>query len=184
MNPYARRLEAQSLVHRLCDLKPSAGSTVLVAIDGCGGSGKSTLAAYLTGEIPNAVIVHTDDFASWDNPIDWWPRLREQVLEPLARDETARYQRYDWGERRLMEWHEVVAPVVILEGVSSTRREFLPYLAFTIFVTCPREVRLRRGLERDGDGALPLWEQWMAAENAYLEEHRPMERAHVVISGN
>ncbi len=164
-------------------LTPSAGSTIVVAIDGCGGAGKSTLAASLALQLPESVVVHTDDFASWDNPVDWWPRLLEQVLRPLSRGEAGRYQRYDWVERTLAEWHSVEAPILILEGVTATRREFRPFLAYRVWVECPREVRLQRGLERDGAEAEAQWLEWMRAEDAYCEEHRLREGADVVLSG-
>jgi ABC-type proline/glycine betaine transport system ATPase subunit len=47
---------------------------VIVAVDGFSGAGKSTLAGRLS-QLVGATIVHTDDFAAWDNPLDWWPRL-------------------------------------------------------------------------------------------------------------
>ena len=56
----------------------------LVAVDGPGGAGKSTFAKELSEAAGAAPVVHTDDFAAADNPIDWWPRLLEQVIEPLA----------------------------------------------------------------------------------------------------
>ncbi|MDB5160983.1 MAG: putative uridine kinase, partial [Candidatus Saccharibacteria bacterium] len=38
----------------------------IIAIDGHGGAGKSTLAENLSREL-GAEIIHTDDFATWDN---------------------------------------------------------------------------------------------------------------------
>ncbi len=168
----------------IASLPPSAGSTIIVGLDGGGGAGKSTLAARLAEQIPGSHIVQTDDFASWDNPTDWWPRLIEQVLEPLSRGETARYQRYDWVERRLSEWVEFEAKIVILEGVTALRREFRPFLAYGIWVDCPAELRLSRGLERDGQSMAAQWETWMAAEFQYAADHRPREFANLVIAGN
>ena len=155
----------------------------VVAIDGPGGAGKSTLAALVAQDL-DAQVVCTDDFASWDQPLEWWPRLIEQVLEPLSRNESGRFQRYDWAARQLAEWHEVpVAPFVILEGVSSSRAAFGPYLAFRVWVSTSRQERLRRGLERDGREALPLWREWMAREDDYIAAERPEQRADLVVSG-
>lgn len=156
----------------------------VIAIDGPGGAGKSTLAAKISMALGDAPIIHTDDFASWENPLNWWPRLIEQVLEPLSANWPARYQRYDWITKQLAEWHDV-QPVqfIVLEGVSASREAFRPYLAFSIWVDTPRDERLRRGLERDGEDARGLWEQWMAEEDRYVEREDPVKNADVVVSG-
>ena len=171
------------LAERILRLAPSAGKTVVVGIDGCGGAGKSTLAANLAALLPGASIVHTDDFAGWDTPVDWWPRLVDQVLAPLSRGEVGLYQRYDWDLRQLAEWHQVNSPIVIVEGVTATREEFRHFLAYSIWVDCPRELRLRRGLERDGREAEPLWREWMAAEDRYCQAQHPRDRADLIVSG-
>jgi hypothetical protein len=41
-------------------------------------------------------LVHTDVFASADNPLNWWPRMIDQVLEPLRAGTAARYRGCDW----------------------------------------------------------------------------------------
>jgi uridine kinase len=72
---------------------------------------------------------------------------------------------------------------VIVEGVTASREAFRRYLAYAIWVETPRELRLARGLERDGEAKRPLWEQWMAAEDAYVERERPQEHADAVLAG-
>ena len=71
-----------------------------------------------------------------------------------------------------------------MEGVSASRSEFRPYLSFSIYIETDRDLRLKRGLERDGEAALPLWQQWMAEEDEYLLRDQPQEYTDVVISGN
>ena len=116
-------------------------SVRLVAIDGPGGSGKSTFASRLSAAAGDAPVIHTDDFASADNPINWWPRLLEQVITPLANGEPAHYQRYDWPSESLAEWHTVApVPIIIIEGVSSARSEWSNHLSFVIWIETPREV--------------------------------------------
>ena len=68
-------------------------STKIVAIDGRGGAGKSSLAERLAQELGGAQILRTDDFASWENPLDWWPRLIEEALEPLSRNQLLQLSR-------------------------------------------------------------------------------------------
>ncbi|MEX2268521.1 MAG: aminodeoxychorismate synthase [Acidimicrobiia bacterium] len=162
----------------------SAQGTRLVAVDGCGGAGKSTFAERLARACDGAPIVATDHFASWDNPIDWWPRLLEEVIEPLSVGRAARYQWYDWEQRTIGGWREVEPePVVIIEGVSSSRSEWVDRLAFIIWVETPRALRLDRGLQRDGEGARALWMMWMQAEDAYVARDAPTERADVIVDG-
>jgi aminoglycoside 6'-N-acetyltransferase len=54
--------------------------------------------------------------------LNWWPRVIEQVLQPLALNQAARYQRYDWDREKLAEWH-VLSPAayLVLAGVSASR---------------------------------------------------------------
>ena len=159
--------------------------TRIIAIDGCGGAGKTTFAASLAGSLDHCPIIHTDDFASWDHPVDWYPRLIEQVLEPLRQNHVAHYQKFDWQANQLGQW-ETLEPcyVMILEGVSASRSEFRRYLSFSIYIETNRELRLKRGIERDGEEMLPLWQQWMAEEDEYVLRDRPQEYADIVISGN
>jgi uridine kinase len=157
--------------------------TRLVAVDGPGGAGKSSLARWLAQEL-DAPVVHTDDFASWEDPVDWWPQLVELALEPLAAGRPARYRPSRWGgeERPPV----VIEPVdiVIVEGVTASREAFQPYLAYSIWIETPRELRLQRGLERDGADARAQWERWMDAEDRYIERERPAARANLVLCGD
>jgi uridine kinase len=160
------------------------GSVRLVAIDGPGGAGKSLLADRLAGYLGDAPIVHTDDFASWDEPINWWHRLEADVLRPLERGQPVRYQAYDWVRRQLGEWRELRASeVVLLEGVSSSRRAVADRLALAVWVETPREIRLARGIARDGEAMRPQWQKWMAEEDAHYARDRTKARADLIIAG-
>jgi uridine kinase len=128
-------------------------------------------------------VAHTDDFASWEDPVEWWPRCIAELLEPLARGEAARYEVSAWNG--IARPPVVIHPAerVILEGVSASRAAFQPYLFYSIWIETPRELRLQRGLERDGEHMREQWLAWMAAEDAYVERERPRERADVVVRG-
>jgi hypothetical protein len=49
-------------------------------------------------------MVPTDDFAVWNEPLDWWPRMLTEVIEPLADGRPARYQRRDFATGALLDW--------------------------------------------------------------------------------
>src|SRR3954447_13966577 len=87
------------LALRIGGLEPRLGAVRLVAVDGPGGAGKSVFSERLSGALGGAPVVHTDDFASWENPLDWWDLLEGLCLSPLSLGQMARYRRYDWGAR-------------------------------------------------------------------------------------
>jgi len=163
---------------------PGRMRTRVIAVDGPGGAGKSSFAEHLAVALGGCQIVHTDDFASWDNPIDWWPELIEKVLDPLARGEGGQFRRSAWTPEMARELIEVVpAEFMLLEGVTASREAFRPYLTYTIWIEADRDVRLRRGLERDGEEARTRWETWIAEEDDYRARERPDVRADLVVSG-
>jgi uridine kinase len=168
---------------RIRRCEPPAGvQLVVVAVDGCGGAGKSTFAARL-GDALGAPVVSTDEFASWSHPIDWYPRVVAELLTPLAEGRAATYRRSEWGGGESIVVTVEPAPIVILEGVSSSRHAFDDYLTFRIWIETHRDERLRRGLERDGEHMRDQWLEWMADEDAYVAREDPRSRADVVISG-
>ncbi len=158
--------------------------TRVIAVDGLGGAGKSSFADHLAAALGGAEIVHTDDFATWDNPIDWWPEVVRHVLVPLAKNQAVRFQRSQWASEE-RSWVEVQpADFTILEGVTASRDAFRPYLAYSIWIEAPHALRLRRGLKRDGDDARKQWEMWMVEEDDYVATERPHERADLIVRGD
>jgi uridine kinase len=165
--------------------KPENFPIKIVAIDGHGGAGKSVFAAKLAKTL-NAEILQTDNFASWDNPINWWPNLIKEVFEPIkAGAKILNYRRSKWTANHNPEpvSNQPVTPIMILEGVSSARREFRPYITYAIWVETPRELCLKRGIDRDGEKMRKQWEEWLAEEDAYIARDNPREYVDIEISG-
>ena len=182
-----------SLQKLLESTSPKLGNTLLIAIDGRGGSGKTTLAALLMKRF-NAQLIQTDDFASWDNLYDWGSLITERVFEPIKNGATTlNYPRSKWWENHQPEpvVDQPVTKIMILEGVSSLRKEFRDYISIGIFVDTPREICLKRGMERDINNdtgkteaeITALWEKWAADEDKYIEREQPQEYADIVIDG-
>ena len=173
------------LVARLQDVERDA-RPLLVAIDGRGGAGKSTLAEGLAARLDDAVVVPVDDFGDAEL-FPWWDRarFRRDVLDPILAARPARYRPNDWEHGGLGAWRDVGLPrVLILEGVASLHPDLDVAWDLAVWVECPREVRLARGIARDGEGARSQWEDvWMPAEERYIAEHRPDLRADVTIAG-
>ena len=152
---------------------------VLVGIGGHGGAGKSTLAEL----IPDAQIVSTDEF--WDGHGFDIERLAREVVEPLARGEAARFASYDWvaGEPRGSRLVDA-AGVIVIEGVCALHRKLRDAYALRVWVEAPYELRLARGVARDGEQARSTWvDVWMPSEERYVEADDPVSCAHLVVDG-
>lgn len=166
----------------------------IVGIDGRGGSGKSTLGRALAAQ-HGGVVVELDDFyrPSWERhvpPLQHGgnydlPRVRAQVLDPLLAGAAARYQRYDWDEDALAEWHDISAGgLVIVEGTYALSYGLRDAYDVRIWVEAPYELRLARGVARDGEAARERWTgEWMPAEDAYVAAQDPVAVADLVVDG-
>ncbi|MDJ1132428.1 uridine kinase family protein [Streptomyces iconiensis] len=175
-------LSAEALSSRLTALPPSCGPVRLVGVDGHAGSGKTTLAALLSAELGGVPVLHLDDLAAHDVLFDWTDRLADQVLAPLGRGESARYEVYDWVERaRTSEAVLPPAPVVLVEGVGAGRAALRPYLACLLWMDVPCGEAWRRGQERDGPAQRAFWEGWIPAERAHFARDPSRPYAHWLV---
>ncbi len=160
-------------------------ATALVGIDGPSGSGKSTLAQQVSA-LSAAPVVEVDDFWTWGDSDQWWDCFVRSVLVPLADGRDARYRARDWlrDEAGVPSgpWTVVpAAPVVVVEGVTCTRRAVQHVYALRVWVDAPPDERRRRGLHRDGAAAAALWEEWIAVESAFFSDDRTASRAELVV---
>ena len=168
------------------DVLAAPGPVRLVAVDGPAGSGKSTEAARLSRRLGRAPVIDLDDFFAWRDLEGWWPRFEAEVADPLLAGRPAAWGVRDWrgdpdgsstrGVRTAPPW-----PVVVLDGVSSSRAAIAPRLALRVWVEAPREERLRRGLARDGEAEREHWLAWQAMEDAFFAADATRERADVVV---
>jgi uridine kinase len=173
-------VDARVVLEHVAAAGESRAEPLLVGIGGHGGAGKSTLAAL----IPGAQIVSTDEF--WNGSGFDIERLGRDVVLPLARAERARFASYDWaaGEAR---GSRVVHPagVIVIEGVCALHRSLRDAYAVRVWVEAPYEVRLARGVERDGEAARSTWvDVWMPSEERYVAEDDPVSCAHIVVDGS
>jgi len=171
-------MDARRVLELVAAASPQRGFT-LVGIDGRGGAGKSTLAAL----IPSATVISTDEF--WDGEGFDVGRLREDVFEPLLAGRDAHFASWDWEALRLGDKRTVTPTgVVVIEGVCALHRTFRNDYDVRVWVEAPYEVRLARGVARDGKAARGTWvERWMPMEDRYVEQDDPVSCADVVVDG-
>jgi uridine kinase len=181
-------LKYGDLAAEIWQMPPELGHTRLIAVDGPSGAGKTTFALRLA-KVLDVPVVHTDDLLDgWDDQFTFWDRLERRVLNPLRRGERAAYQRYQWHLGKFAGPPLVVepAPAVLLEGVSSARREIRPELSLAVFVAAPPELRWRRALARDGDDSVAFrayLERWRAAEDRHFAEDGTAAAADLIVDG-
>ncbi|MBM7771339.1 energy-coupling factor transporter ATP-binding protein EcfA2 [Actinokineospora baliensis] len=165
---------------------PRLGGVRLVVVDGPSGSGKSTYAARLSALLPDSLLISTDDFATWDDPVGWWPRLERGVFHPLGSGRPGRYRRTRWvnGVAEPGDWVEVPVPTTLLiEGVSSGRRSITPALSALIWCELPDPVeRLERAVARDGAASRAELVRWQAFESGWYPVDGAATRASITVT--
>jgi uridine kinase len=165
------------------------GATRLVCVDGPAGSGKTTFAAALVEALQQeglgTSLVHMDDvYDGWGGLRHAGPLLLREVVGPLARGTAGHYHRYDWLSDRYAEAHEVPpVDVLVVEGVGSAHLGYADRVSVLVWVEAPDDVRLRRGLARDGEELRERWLRWMAEEAALHADERTRDRADVLVDG-
>ena len=171
-------VDARPVLDLIAGASPGRGFA-LVGIGGRGGAGKSTLAAL----VPGAQVVSTDEF--WDGNGFDLTRLRKEVFDVLLAGQPATFASWDWAGRRPGREHTVEPRgVVVVEGVCALHRMFRDDYDVRVWVEAPYDVRLARGIERDGEEARETWvERWMPTEDRYVERDDPVSCAHVVVDG-
>lgn len=114
-------------------------------------------------------MLHLDDIATHEELFGWTTRLLAEVIEPLARGETALYAPYDWRARRFGPPRALPpAPVLLVEGVGAGRRALRPHLARLLWMELPSQESWARGRLRDGAEQREFWAGWVAAERAHF----------------
>jgi len=159
----------------------------IIGIDGPAGSGKSTLARAISAET-GAPVIEIDDFLTWTSLEVWWPRFVAEILDPLAAGRDLEYGARDWwgdrdGDSLLPEPKRVRwSPLVVVEGVSVTRRAAAERYALRVWLEADPEVRLARGIARDGEDQRRQWLAWQSLEAEFFRADDTRARADIIIA--
>ena len=157
------------------------GSGRLICIDGPAGAGKTTLAEQIAGPT-GARVVHMDDlYPGWNGLFDVEPEVLGLLL-PLAAGNTGHYRRYDWTAQEYRETHHVdPVPLLVLEGVGSGNRAWRHLVTTLVWVGASADVRLARGLARDGEAVREEWLAWMRDEDRLFAREMTRDAADLVV---
>jgi uridine kinase len=164
----------------------------VIALDGIGTSGKTTLAAEL-GRRLEAELVHMDDyFLPFEKRSETrmkgvmanieWERLEREILRNIG-ESSVFSPVYDcrsgfYGPARKYD----LSKTVVIEGVSSLRRELRGYYNLRLLLRISPEERLLRIEKRDPEWKRRKWrDEWIPFEDAYFSAHRPEDTADFII---
>ena len=183
---------AVDVMERVLAHPPTLGHGRLVCVDGPAGSGKTTLGAALRRAARDLLaadgsvsLLHMDNvYAGWGGLETGMATVATSVVEPLRHGRPGRYRRFDWHAMAFAEEH-VVHPVdvLVVEGVGSGAAAYDDAITSLVWVDTPSDVRLDRGIARDGERLRKHWLVWREAEDAMFARERTRERADVVVDG-
>jgi len=175
---------AGHLLELLDSRPPTLGRGRLLCVDGPAGAGKTTLADAVTALEPGTTVVHVDDL------LDGWlglPTVAQAVdalLRPLARGESGSYRRYDWELGRFAETVPVEpAPLLVLEGCGAGSRAYADLATLIVWVSAPTDLRVTRGVERDGEALRAHQARWLVDEAELFAREGTRARADVEVDG-
>ena len=187
---WERRVDdiAELLVWSALGQTPTLGAGRMICVDGRAGSGKTTLGHALRRagqEVGTVRLLHMDDlYEGWGGLAEVGGRIRRDLVAPLREGRAGGYHRYDWYRSAFAEWCPVEpVDLLVVEGVGSADSSYDDAITSLVWVEAPRELRVARGVGRDGEAVLPQWQRWMEDEEALFARERTRARADAVVDG-
>lgn len=176
----------------------SVNAPFVVGIDGLSGAGKTTFVKELERELKKecpVTVIHLDDHIvkaerRYNTGYEQWYEYYslQWDIEMLI---ASLFQNIHDAEEITLPFYEKpmdsitykkikLEPIILIEGVFLQRNEWIKYYDFTIFLDCPKELRYKRILKRDGfyEGMIDKYKRrYWPAEEYYLIYEKPMEQA-------
>lgn len=174
---------ARRVVDRVLAAAPTLGPGRLVCIDGPAGSGKTTLAAAVESAAGSAHVVHCDELLEGWTGLPGLAATVADLLAPLAAGRPSRWTRWDWVADQWAESHPVEpGGLLVLEGVGSWSPQVADLVGVLVWVEAGPDLRLDRGMTRDGEGMREHWLRWQVDEEALHRALRTRDHADLLLT--
>lgn len=107
------------------------------------------------------------------------------MLNPVQQGQPGHYQKYNWDTDQLDQWVDVDADMpLVVEGLGILSPQIRSFFDVVFVVTCPKDVRLSRGVQRDGEAMRKQWTDiWMPNEDRYFALRPIHQHADFVLDG-
>ncbi|MBJ8105747.1 MULTISPECIES: kinase [Bacillus cereus group] len=183
-------------------IKEHKDERFILGVDGLSRSGKTTLVKELEEDMKKSGIpfhiFHIDDhiternkryntgFAEWYEyynlqwDIEWLQQNLFQKLQSNMQLELP-YYHDETDTCEMKEIHLPLVGVIIVEGVFLQRKEWRNFFYYMVYLDCSRETRFLRESEETQKNLPKFQSRYWKAEEYYLEEELPRERADFVI---
>ena len=173
---------ARRVLHETLERPPTLGDGRLICVDGLAGAGKTSVARELALLAPDAVVIGTDEMLEGWRGLPGLGASIEALLRPLAENRPGRWRRWDWLADGWAEEREVEpGPLLVLEGVGSAASSYDELVTYLVWVEADRDVRLARGIARDGEQMREHWLTWLDDEAALHEREDTRGRADLIV---
>ncbi len=161
---------------------PTLGPGHLVCVDGPAGSGKTTLSAALAEVVPATQVVHCDELLEGWRGLPGLAATVAALLAPLAAGRAGRWRRWDWYADGWAETRSVrPGGLLVLDGVGCWSPRIAHLVGLLVWVEAASDLRLARGIARDGEHLRAEWEQWRRDEDELFARSGTRERADMVV---
>jgi hypothetical protein len=163
---------------------PSLGPGRLICVDGPAGAGKTTLAAAIELADADAHVVHCDELLQGWRGLPGLAATIEAFLAPLAAGEDSAWTRWAWDQDAWAESHPVSpGGLLVLEGTGSWAPAYADLVGTLVWVEAPRDLRLARGMARDGEHMREHWLTWQEDEAELHARLGTRAHADLVVDG-
>lgn len=170
------------MAERVLAAPATLGPGRLVCIDGPAGSGKTTLAGAVAQAVPGSQVVQCDDLLHGWQGLPGLAATVADLLAPLARGEVGSWRRWDWHADDWAEAHQVSpGGLLVIEGVGSWSPAIADLVGVLVWVEAESDLRLQRGIARDGEPMRARWLQWRIDEDALFAAHDTRDHADLVV---
>lgn len=154
-----------------------------MCIDGPAGSGKTTIADALESAVDDVVVIHCDELLQGWGGLPGLAGTVESFLSPLAAGRTSHWTRWDWLADGWAESHPVEpGGLLVLEGVGSWSPAIAGLVGVLVWVEADLDLRLDRGMARDGEAMREHWLRWQVDEQDLHATFRTRDHADLVVS--